>query len=65
MKVEVVKKVIIRASLKSVGDALNMSERDVEKYKDFVKLIEDEGDKELGTVQESNESSKSKPTKKK
>lgn len=65
MKVEVVKNVIIRASLKQVGDILDVTERDLIKFKGYIKEFKDEGDKELVGIQEGHGESQNKPSKKK
>lgn len=65
MKAEVIKNIIIRASLKQVGEIIEITEKDLKKYQNFLIEITDEGIFEDRGVQKTNEPSKKQLTKKK
>lgn len=65
MKAEVIKNVIIRASLKQVGEVIEATEKDLIKFKGYIKEVKDEGHTELVDIQEGHGESQNKPSKKK
>lgn len=65
MKAEVVKNIIIRASLKQVGEIIEATERDLIKFKGYIKKVKNEGHTELVDIQEGDGESQGKPSKKK